>query len=237
MSKPIIGITCDLYRSANDAPYGPEYKLRMNYCQMVVDAGGVPVIIPTVADVEALAPLLDGVLIPGGNDIDPSHFGQELHPSATLQDPSRWDAESRLYKALPSEAPVFGICYGSQFINVMHGGTLNQHIPDELKHHEHEGGTLQSYSVADGSHFGHVVGQSEVSGKSFHHQAIDKVGDGLNVVAHHEDGTIEAIEGEGRRWLIAVQWHPERTPDDAASRKLFAAFVEAAAEYKRSRSA
>lgn len=233
--KPIIGITCDLYRDGDVAIYGPQYKLRQNYCTMVAAAGGIPVIIPTVADVAELAPLLDGVLIPGGRDIDPARFGQEMHPQSDLQDPSRFESEDQLYKSLPEDTPVFGICYGSQFINVVHEGTLNQHIPDQLHHHEHEGGTLQAYQVEPQTQFASIVATDEVKGKSFHHQAIDQVGKGLKVVARHEDGTIEAIEGTGPRWMVAVQWHPERTPDDPASQRLFASFVEAARQYRASR--
>ncbi len=235
MSKPIIGITCDLYRSENDGAYGPQYSLRSNYCEMVVRAGGVPVIVPTVADVRELAPLLDGVLIPGGNDIDPVHFGQEMHPASKLQDPSRFEAESGLYQALPDNAPILGVCYGAQFLNVTHKGTLNQHIPDQLNHTDHEGGTLQDYQVDADSRFGQIVGETRVSGKSYHHQAIDQVGEQLRVVARHEDGTIEAIEGTGPRWLVAVQWHPERTPDSPASQKLFASFIEAARAFRAAR--
>lgn len=234
-SAPIIGITCDLYHSPDDGVFGPQYKLRSNYCERVVAAGGVPVIIPTVADMAALAPLLDGVLIPGGLDIDPVHFGQERHPKADLQDPSRWKAESGLYQLLPTEAPVFGICYGSQFLNVVHGGTLHQHLPDVVDHAQHEGGTMQDYRVESGSRLHQTVGMEVVGGKSYHHQAIDQVAPGLRAVAWHDDGTIEAVEGTGPRWLIGVQWHPERTPDRPETQRLFEAFIEAARAYRAAR--
>lgn len=235
MTKPIIGITCDLYRSESDGAYGPQYSLRFNYCEMIRRAGGVPVILPTNTDMSALAPLLDGVLVPGGRDIDPKHFGQEPHPASEMQDPSRFAAESALYEALPKDAPVLGICYGAQFLNVKHGGTLHQHLPDQLQHREHEGGTHQRYQVEADSQLGAIVQLHEVEGKSYHHQAIDRLGEGLRVVARHEDGTVEAIEGEGPRWLIGVQWHPERTPDLPETQRLFDAFIAAARTYREAR--
>ena len=178
--------------------------------------------------------MLDGVLIPGGRDIDASRFGQDNHPEAVLQNPARYETEEALYSNLPENAPVFGICYGAQFLNVAEGGTLDQHIPDHLDNSLHEGGTLQDYQVETSSRFGSIVAGA-VQGKSYHHQAIDEVASGLTVVARHADGTIEAVEGNGPRWLLGVQWHPERTPDDPNSRRLFAAFVAEAKKFRESR--
>lgn len=207
---------------------GPQYKLRTNYCEMVVEAGGIPVIVPTVADLKELGKVLHGLLIPGGRDIDSKHFGQPLHPKAELQDPERFRAEKVLYESIDADTPVFGICYGSQFMNVVHGGTLHQHLPDIVVEDYHSGGTEQKYEVSADSKFGAIVAEGQVGGKSYHHQAVDQVGDGLRVVARHEDGTVEAIEGTGTRWMIGVQWHPERSPEAAESKRLFRAFVDAA---------
>lgn len=234
-NAPIIGITCDLYHSENDGLYGPQYSLRYNYCKQVVEAGGIPVIIPTNADVSALAGLIDGWLIPGGRDMDAKYFGEENHPTVEVQDPSRWAAESALYEAIPSDLPIFGICYGAQFLNVKHGGSLEQHVPDRVGNRLHEGGNSQTYAVEAGSKLAGIIESSTADGLSYHHQAVGRLGSGLTISARHEDGTVEAIENQTPRFLIGVQWHPERTPDNPATKKLFAAFIQAAREFRSNR--
>lgn len=233
--KPVIGITVDLYAS-EDPILGPEYKLRANYCQRIVEAGGNPIILPTLADMTEAVHLLDGWLIPGGRDIDPVHFGQERHPASELQDPSRFRTERALYEMAPAGMPILGICYGCQFLNVMRGGDIEQHIPDRTNNRVHEGGTVQQYQVAPESQTHAVLGAAVVEGRSYHHQALGQVGANLEVSARHEDGTIEAIEDiRPDRWLFGVQWHPERSPDEAATQRLFASFIEAARRYRLER--
>lgn len=100
----------------------------------------------------------------------------------------------------------------------------------------HTGGVVQEYEVESGSQLENVVGASEIKGQSWHHQAIDSVGQGLKVVAHATDGTVEAIEANDRPWMIGVQWHPERSLNEATNRRLFEEFVSAATEYRRSKS-
>lgn len=207
-------------------------ELNWNYAQAISDAGGVPVLIPPTADVQSIAELIDGWLIPGGRDIDPKEFGQELHPRAELQDPARFAIEKALYLTVDEAMPILGICYGCQFVNVVRGGTLQQHLPDILGESEHEGGTVQQYSPAAGSTLEGIVGSAPIEGKSYHHQAIETPAEGVRVVARHADGTIEAIEDANGRWVVGVQWHPERTLGDGASRKLFEAFVDAAKQFR-----
>lgn len=234
--KPVIGITPDLYPDPKNPVLGPEFKLRANYCERIEEAGGVALIIPPTADMAAVAPLLDGWLIPGGLDIDAKHFGEELHPEAKLQNPVRFAGEKALFEALNPNVPILGVCYGCQLVNVLSGGKLDQHMPDALGHTDHEGGTLQEYSVEPDSRLGHIVQSREIKGRSYHHQAVNKVGEGLKVTARHADGTVEAIEGDQNgRFLVGVQWHPERTPELDESRRLFAAFVEAARAYRETR--
>jgi putative glutamine amidotransferase len=231
MGKPLIGITVECRHDPEDLRTAGNLTLNWNYAEAVSNAGGVPLVIPPTADMEQVAKLIDGWLIPGGDDMNACHFGQENHPSVHLQDPARFDAEQSLFSHVSDELPILGICYGCQFINVVRGGTLIQHLPDIPDTETHTGGGLQSYDVAPGSKLAEVVAGSLTEGKSYHHQAVDSVAEGLRVSARSSDGVVEAIEATDRPWMMAVQWHPERTLDDERSRALFGSFVEAAAAY------
>lgn len=112
---------------------------------------------------------------------------------------------------------------------------LEQDTPDRVGGEQDSSGELQETEVAPDTLFGKIVGQPQVRGKSYHHQSVNVPGAKLKVVATHPDGTIEAIEATDRPWLVAVQWHPERTPEDEATQRLFAAFVDAARSYRASR--
>ncbi|RYG34428.1 gamma-glutamyl-gamma-aminobutyrate hydrolase family protein [bacterium] len=233
--KPLIAITVESRYDPEDARTRGNIKLNWNYFQMVSEAGGVPLVIPPTADMEEVAKLVHGWLIPGGLDMDAAHWGEANHPKSELQDPSRWESERALYEALPEAVPILGICYGCQFLNVVRGGSLIQHLPDELGNESHGGGNLQTYGIDSGSKFATVAGVTETQGQSWHHQAIGRLGEGLRVVSEHEDGTVEAIESTDERWLLAAQWHPERTPESEATQNLFRAFIQAAARYAANR--
>ena len=232
MSKPIIGITGDVVEVKDARTGGARVQLNINYAEMVARAGGVPLIITPHSDPESVASLIDGLLIPGGMDIDARHFGEENHPANELQHPERFRIEAAVYRALPGQLPILGICYGCQFVNVMQGGKLEQHTPDRVGSNEHSSGELQTYEVDSESRFAGVVGAPIVEGRSFHHQAVSVVGEGLKVVATHRDGTVEALEGTDGRFCILVQWHPERTPDDDATVRLFQSFIDGAKWYR-----
>lgn len=227
--KPIIGITVD-------AKYEPDVPrtlgslcLNWNYAQNVADAGGVPILLAPQSDPAIVAPLLHGLLVPGGADIPARMWGEEDHPMAETIDESRLAFEGALYRHLDANVPVFGICYGCQLINVLQGGSLQQHLPD-VTEVAHTGGPEQRYQVDHDSRLFGMLG-GEASGQSWHHQAIERLGSGLKVVARHEDGTVEAVESDQRPWMFGVQWHPERTPDNPATQELFRAFVEACRKY------
>lgn len=231
-AKPLIAITVESRRDSENPRTGGKMELNWNYAQMIADAGGLPLVVPPVADMAEVAKVADGWLIPGGDDLDSALWGEPLHPKASIQDGSRYEAERGLFDALDPKTPVLGICYGCQVINVLRGGSLNQHVPDEVGHEEHAGGTMQAYAVDEGSLLAQSTGATRIEGRSYHHQAIGRVAEGLKVVAKAEDGTVEAVEATDRPWLVGVQWHPERTPDDQATRQLFERFVAAAAAYK-----
>lgn len=235
VEKPVIGITVECKHLPQDERTRGSFSLNWNYAQAIAEAGGVPIVIPPTADPNAIARMIDGWLIPGGYDIDASNFGEENHAKVELQDPSRFESEQALMKAVDPEMPIFGICYGCQFLNVARGGTLEQHIPDRVGANHHTGGTLETLRIENESRLARAADAAEMKGKSYHHQAVGEVGAGLKVVARHEDGTVEAIEATDRPWLIGVQWHPERSLEDPATRRLFESFVQAAAEFKRSR--
>ncbi len=233
--KPLIGISVDSEFNPNDTRTLGSLKLNWNYAQVVVDAGGTPILIPPMADMEQIAKLIDGWIIPGGNDIDAAKFGEENHPKVELQDPRRFEGEEALFKAASPNMPILGICYGCQFLNVVRGGTLIQHLPDVVGHETHSGGTMQAYAVEDSSILASAAATKKIEGRSYHHQAVGKVGDGLKVVASGDDGTIEAIEATDHPWLVGLQWHPERTADDEATKNILKAFVQAAAAYASSK--
>lgn len=232
--KPIIGITADFVPDPSNERTRGRLELNWNYAQCVAAAGGIPIIIPPQVDANEILKFVDGLMIPGGRDIDASNWGEANHPESKPIAPERFAIESALLDKADKDLPVLGICYGCQLINVHRGGTMIQHLPDVLGHDKNSGGTLQEYDIDPGSKLAGIVGE-QVEGKSYHHQAIRDTGAGLRVVAKGEDGVIEAIEANDRPWMVGVQWHPERTMEDEATRRLFEEFVAAAARYRRAR--
>ncbi|HSI71655.1 MAG TPA: gamma-glutamyl-gamma-aminobutyrate hydrolase family protein [Fimbriimonas sp.] len=230
--RPLVGISVDCKVDAADSRTQGSLTLNWNYAQAVTDAGGTPILIPPQANVDDLKDLIDGWLIPGGNDICASNWGEENHPEVETIEQARFDAEKRMYAAIDEDLPVLGICYGCQFINVARGGSLLQHLPDVIGHDQHRGGTLQDYAVDPNSKLAGAISGSTIAGKSYHHQAVERTGEGLRVVAKDEEGTIEAIEATDRPFMLGVQWHPERTLEDEATQRLFKSFVQAAADYR-----
>ena len=235
MSRPVIGITTSCGPDPNDKPGNERLYVNRLYADCVLAAGGVPVLLTKQTPVEEALEIVDGLLIPGGDDIDARHFGQDNHPMVKLEDPERFPYEKALLDAWPASAPVLGICYGCQAMNLQRGGDMVQHLPDVVPDSPHTGGAMQEYRIEPDSKLSRIVGTTKAKGKSYHHQANDRAGSGLRVVARAEDGTVEAIEDESERWFIGVQWHPERTPEDPASVRLFRSLVQAAAEFREKR--
>lgn len=235
MIKPIIAITVEIEHDAKDERTHGRLQCNRNYTQEIARAGGVPLLIPPDADMEAVAEVIDGWLIPGGDDLDASHFGEENNPNVSLGDPDRFLSETRLFAAVSKELPILGICYGCQCINVLRGGTLIQHLPDQLGHNNHAAGDFQEHNLKEGSQLAALMGAEKVSGRSYHHQATGQLADSLEVVARAEDGTVEGLEAKDRPFMVGVQWHPERTPEDEATINLFRGFIQAARLYRQSR--
>ena len=229
----------------------PDYVLRAlpQYESAIRAAGGEPVIINvkgTNAEIAQAVKLCDGVLLPGSPaDVDPEKYGAQRHPKTASADALRDNADELLLQdAYNMRKPIFGICYGLQSLNVWRTGTLNQELPEGVKH-EAGSKVAQAHQVrvAPGSKLGAILSDAgalpegeelTMAVNSSHHQAPEVLGDGLRLVAWcPEDGVKEAVEGTAPdHFVLGVQWHPERThEDDAASRALFRAFVKAAGEW------
>lgn len=214
MKKPVIGITLD--------KEGDYLRLKYHYVPAVVGAGGTPVLIPYGNEPSLIAEMIDGLLIPGGGDIDPSYYNEGLRHCKGLVSRERTEFEIGLLKAVMKlKKPVFGICYGMQLINVAFGGSLYQDIKAEFG----EGGMTIDHSKGEHRISGHgrfIDGEFLVG--SSHHQAVRKIGEGLEATAISEEGLTEAIELRDYPFLLGVQWHPERSADEL-SRSLFASFL------------
>ena len=234
--KPIIGIPLD---SEDGGGYSalPWYALRKNYCESVVAAGGVPLLLPhELGCVETYLTMIDGLLVAGGNfDIDPALFGEgERHATVTLKEGRTAFEWAITEGAIKRNRAVLGICGGQQLLNVVLGGTLIQHIPDAvpacLAHEQPNPRTEPGHDVlvAEGSLLHRITGQRRFPVNSAHHQAARGLGPGVVASAMAEDGVIEAIEHPAPSFCLGVQWHPEYHISPADS-LIFNAFIKAAA--------
>lgn len=233
---PVIGMTIPLEQAQWRVWEGRAYLLSRSYVDHLDAAGCAVVLLPVPASgsadaVPELVAGLDGIVIPGGGDIDPSLYGAAPHPKAGPFDTQRDLWESALIRAaLDKGVPILGICRGLQLANVVLGGTLVQHLPDlvasEVHNPELRAFGAHDVEIFEGSWIGEALGRAiEVS--SYHHQAVDELAEGLRVTALAEDGTIEGAE-DLSRGLIGVQWHPEARDDNALFRA-FAALCAGAA--------
>ncbi|HSD83633.1 MAG TPA: gamma-glutamyl-gamma-aminobutyrate hydrolase family protein, partial [Anaerolineae bacterium] len=219
-TQPVIGVTASIDQRA--AAYGETYSLTRKYAEGVVQAGGIPIIVPHNLDEEALHALLDrldGVLLSGGGDIDPAWFGEEAHPATGEIEPDRDRVELTLARWLvEQEKPFLAICRGIQVLNVAWGGSLIQDIPAQVPGavpHSFDRKTTprhylaHSVKIDPASHLARVMQLDTAQTNSWHHQAIKQVADRLRVTAVAPDGIIEAVEVPGQRCALGVQWHPE----------------------------
>jgi putative glutamine amidotransferase len=246
VSRPLIGVTTSEMRRArrtNPLPEGdppqPEMALGIVYARAVELAGGLPVVLPPLAEeaVGALVDRLAGVCLSGGPDLDPAAYGAEPDPHLGVVEPSLDAFEVAIARRADALGiPVLGICRGCQAINVARGGTLHQHLPDvtdgSIQHRQTESGreTTHSVEVRAGTRLADIVGAGELPVNSFHHQAVDQLGRGLRVAACAPDGVIEGIEGDGPALYLGVQWHVETLVDRPRHAALFEALVAAAAD-------
>jgi putative glutamine amidotransferase len=238
VARPVIGITTYVVPASFGVWELDSALVPHDYVCAVERAGGRALLVPPTTDgVEETLDALDGLIFSGGSDLDPALYGQEAHPETTGIVPERDSAELVLLRAaLDRDLPVLAICRGSEVLNVVRGGDLVQHLPDVVgdEKHKHTPGTFADHDVEieAGSRLGSVLGGSvlgaRVPVKSHHHQGIGRIGEGLRVAAHADDGTPEALEDPSRRFTVGVLWHPE-AGDDA---RLFEALVEEASAYR-----
>ena len=240
-TRPVIGLTTYLQQAQTGVWDVRASFLPAIYFEGVAMAGGISVLLPPQPADDAIAERvldgLDGLVITGGRDVDPATYGVGRHPAT---DVPVADSQSRdvfefalLRAALRREMPVLGICRGAQVLNVALGGTLHQHLPDVVGHTRHQQGnavfSTSTIATVPGTRVAALVGP-DTEAQCYHHQAIDRLGDGLIVSASDTDGVIEAVEVDPAqhpdRWVVAVQWHPEERLDDL---RLFAGLVGAAA--------
>lgn len=246
--RPLIGIVPD-YREgcANGYSVKNYYALRANYVEMVNKAGGAAVILTYDYDlIDSYLESLDGIVVVGGYfDINPKRYGeQNIHHTVKLND-VRENFENALgTKVMKTSLPFLGICNGMQLINILHGGNVIQHIPDEEKYIDHEQSHVEGFKdyttgyheveLSKGSKLFEIVGQEKIITNSSHHQAAKTAGKDLVVSGKAFDGVIEAIEKPSHPFCIGVQWHPEFEVSEA-DKKIFEGFVEAARKYKETK--
>ena len=205
-----------------------------DYVRALTEAGARSDEIVVLRPGDPITGTFDGVVIAGGDDVDPGLYGKEPHPEAeVVVDAGRDAIDFPVFEsAWEKGVPALGICRGLQVMNVARGGTLIQHLPLEdpshLEHKQPKAPNRRDHAVdiRPGTRLAEITGAGEIDVNSRHHQAVDRPSEDLVVTATAPDGVIEALEARDGRWLVAVQWHPENLHDDPASRRLFREFVE-----------
>lgn len=233
--KPIILLSTDYIKSGKKELHSCDSR----YVNALCEAGALPLLCPSVMDEDILTDILEtvhGVLFIGGDDYPPSLYGQDEHPFTQQLHPLRASSDIMLCKAvLKLPLPLFGICGGCQLLNIVCGGKLIQHVND--MNHEHQNVT-HNVLLSDCGILHDIYGdEREIAVKSVHHQAVDPehLGQGLRITARSPEGLVEAVEFENaERFILGVQWHPERYDSEHDRKKIFSAFVNAASKYKNS---
>jgi len=215
----------------------PTYEIPQAYLDAILTAGGLPMLLPTSLPLTALPELVnrfDGFVLSGGGDVDPAVYSGHLDTTIHSIDPERDAFELALIPLmLAADKPLLAICRGVQVFNVALGGSLYQDITSALpaaQRHDWYPNYPRDYlahtvEVEPGSRLAGILGTRKLRTNSLHHQAIRQPAPALEVVAHAEDGVIEAVELPGKRFVIGVQWHPECLPEEPAMQRLFKAFV------------
>jgi len=236
---PVIGITCsDIGTEPDQRP--PRLGQNQTYLNALIRAGAAPVLIPHLtagALLDTVYEGIDGLLLPGGVDVDPAQYGQARHEKCGETSPARDETELTLARrAMADGKPLLAICRGIQVLNVALGGSLYQDIqaqvPGALKHDWYPGYPRDhrphAVRLAAGTHLARLLGTTSLPVNSLHHQALRETAPGLVAVGHAPDGIVEAAEAPDHPFALAVQWHPEElAASDPRARALFDALVQA----------
>ena len=240
--KPLIGITCN-YSKQNLGEVtglgitGQEWILvASDYVKSIERAGGIPLLIPFTEDIETvidLAKRCDGILITGGDDVDPMLYNEDVSIKTTHLEPRRDRQEAALLRELlfNTEIPLLGICRGCQVINAIAGGTLHQDLTSQELYHVMLAASHDAFAhtvyLKEGSKLESIIGSPTIRTNSYHHQAVKDVAPGFDIVGSAADGVTEAIQKQGDRFVLGVQWHPEKTQSCSTNQKIFEAFINA----------
>ncbi len=239
-TRPLIGINADFYTPKQGNAYT---RLNVNYIDAVVQAGGLPVIIPpmkkdNLAEIDTYLGMVSGLVMTGGLDLDPRRNGQPLTNAVQPMTPRREDADRYLMaKAMEKKVPLLAIGAGMQLLNVLNEGSLYLHLPAEtikaMQHFDSSGGAhMHMVDVEPKTTLEDIFGAEELRVNSAHHQGINQLGKRLRVAARAPDGLIEAVETTDESWFcIGVQWHPECGTASALDRQIFDALVTSAGKY------
>jgi putative glutamine amidotransferase len=221
-------------------PKPPRFGINQSYVRALTAAGCAPVLVPLLSNDERLHAIyerLDGIVFPGGADVAPSEYGEEPIDDLNVIEPERDRTELTLARwAYEDNLPILGICRGQQLLNVALGGSLYQDLRHqgvtEVEHAEAHGrgrtAMIHQVQLDPGSRLAQLIDETSLDVNSLHHQAVKSVAPRLRVTGKSDDGVIEALESEDRRFLIAVQWHPEEIDEVPWVRRLFSGFVRAA---------
>lgn len=236
MQSPIVLVTTtsDLATSSSDLPLACDVGagrvwINATYTDSLIASGVIPVVLPPMAPYHAIAALKDfaGLVLTGGEDIDPLHFDEPPHPASGTPHAMRDEYEIALVRAAQEmRLPTLAICRGAQIVNVALGGSV---IQDISASHPRGSGRVHAVDLEAGSRLSSFLGDTRVHVNGYHHQAIGRVAEGLRVVGTSPDGIVEAIEAtDSAWWMMGVQWHAEEltTTDEDWDRRLFSAFAE-----------